>query len=180
VALCFFVALFDPEKRSMKLTLCGMLVALVLLPVCAQQQRSEDKGANIVQEPAVPSLSPLPPVMPQPSSPDEAAKSIDSALQSQVQDALNKDPVFSRDGVKVTATTEGIELSGDVATGRDRLNADRIAQSYARGKKVVNHIVVKGHSGPAGPNPPENPPASLSGEAGNQGSANGSPPRSNQ
>lgn len=156
----------------MKQTLCGMLFGLVLLPVCAQQQRLEDKAATTAQEPA-----PAASVTSQPPS-DEPNKSIDSALQSQVQDAIDRDPVFSRDGLKVAATTDGIELSGDVATGRDRVNAGRIAQSYARGKKVVNNIVVKGHS--AAPNPPENPPANLSGSAGNPGTGNGSPPRSNQ
>jgi hypothetical protein len=92
----------------------------------------------------------------------------------QIQDAFNKDPIFSQAGVKATASTDGIELTGDVATGRDRLNAGRIAQSYAHGKKVVNHIVVKGSGAPAGSNPPENPPANISTSAGK--SSNVSPP----
>jgi osmotically-inducible protein OsmY len=90
---------------------------------------------------------------------------IDSALETQIQDALNRDPTFIRAGVKVTATGDGLELSGEVPSGRERLNAGRIAQSYARGKKVINHIVVKGHSTPAGPASPDNPPANLSGSA---------------
>jgi hypothetical protein len=79
----------------------------------------------------------------------------DAALQRQIQDALSREPSLSNGSIKVTALAEGIELSGSVGSGRERLNAARIAQSYARGKKVLNHIVVSGHSPPPVPNGPD-------------------------
>jgi hypothetical protein len=79
----------------------------------------------------------------------------DDALQIQIQDALSREPTLSNGSIKVTALAEGIELSGSVASGRERLNAARIAQSYARGKKVLNHIVVSGHSTPVPSGPDE-------------------------
>lgn len=88
----------------------------------------------------------------------------DTALQMQIQDALSREPTLNNGSVKVTAVAEGIELSGSVASGRERLNAARIAQSYAHGKKVLNHIVVSGHSTPPVPTPDKvnaNHPASF-------------------
>jgi osmotically-inducible protein OsmY len=79
----------------------------------------------------------------------------DVALQRQIQDALSREPTLRNGSIKVTALAEGIELSGSVGSGRERLNAARIAQSYARGKKILNHIVVSGHSTPPVPNGPD-------------------------
>jgi osmotically-inducible protein OsmY len=110
-----------------------------------------------------------------PPTPDET-NSVDSVLRNQIQDAFNKDPVFSQESLKVTLLPEGIELSGDVANGRDRQNAARLAQSYARGKKVLNHIVVRGHSSLPGANSPQNAPANFNSPAGDKASRKNSPP----
>jgi osmotically-inducible protein OsmY len=177
----------------MKTTLlCAMIVGVMSLPGHAQQQSTGEqtgKAAQAVQT-SVPSNPPVAVPSPTtassdpataasvlPEASDESVK-VDSALQEQIQGALNRDPAFSRSGVRVTATRDGIELSGDVASGRERLNAGRIAQSYARGKKVINHIIVKGHSAPAGSNSQENPPANVNGSAGSPESGNSGPPRS--
>lgn len=93
-------------------------------------------------------------------------------IQSQIRDALGKDPSLINQTVKVTASLEAIELSGSLTSGKERQTAGRIAQSYARGKKVLNHIVVTGRgSAPAAPNAPEKPnptpPANLSGSVPN-------------
>jgi osmotically-inducible protein OsmY len=73
---------------------------------------------------------------------------VDTDLQAQVQDALMKVPALSNDSLRVVAAGDSLELSGTVATGKERLAAVRLAQSYARGRKVVDHIVVSGRSGP--------------------------------
>jgi hypothetical protein len=173
--------------RSMKRTLCATIFGLVLVPGYAQQNphdRTDNSGqAGQTVSPAstpqpttalsVPSTAPS-----APSAATHDAVGINSALLTQIQEALNRDPILSRGAVKVTAASDGIELTGDVASGRERLNAERIAQSYARGRKVLNHIVVKGHGAPAGPDPPENPPANFNGSTGTPDSGNGNPPRS--
>jgi hypothetical protein len=122
--------------------------------------------------PPLPSAAATPGIEPSPGE----TNSIDSVLQAQIQDAFDKDPIFSRGGLKVTVVADGIELSGDVASGRDRQNAARIAQSYARGKKVLNHVVVKGHGAPPGSTSPQGPPENLSSPAGNRASSKSSPP----
>jgi hypothetical protein len=91
--------------------------------------------------------------------------SIDVALQAEIQEALNKDATLNSSGLKVEVLADGIELSGDVASGRERQNAGRIAQSYARGRKVTNHIVVKGHSATPASSPQQNLPTNLSSSA---------------
>ena len=77
----------------------------------------------------------------------------DMQLQMQVQDALSKVPELSNASVRVAALPDGLELSGSVVTGRERQAAVRIAQSYARGRKVVDHIVVSGRNTAPGDSP---------------------------
>jgi len=72
--------------------------------------------------------------------------SFDAQLQAQVQDALSKVPELSNDNVQVAASPQGLELTGNVGSGRERQAAVRIAQSFARGRKVLDHIVVNGRS----------------------------------
>ena len=68
----------------------------------------------------------------------------DPELEARIQNALDKDPVLSRCGLTVTATAEAIDVAGSAPSSRERLSAWRIAESYAHGKRVVNHIVVSG------------------------------------
>lgn len=72
----------------------------------------------------------------------------ETRLQSEVQEALGRVPELSNDTLEVAASADGLELTGTVVTGRERQAAVRIAQSYARGRKVVDHIVVSGRNTP--------------------------------
>jgi hypothetical protein len=178
----------DRKRRSMTARLWVVVLGLMVWPGCAGQQSTHGSSGGSSEQTTAPKASPastpsqetppLPSASPTPGagqSPGEAI-AIDSALQAQIQDAFDRDPIFSRGGLKVTVLEDGIELSGDVASGRDRQNAARIAQSYARGKKVVNHVVVKVHSAQPGPTPPQDPPANLSSPADNRASSGNSPP----
>jgi osmotically-inducible protein OsmY len=91
----------------------------------------------------------------------EAAPVPDRELQSQVQNALRKVPELSNDSLQVAALPDGLELTGNVASGRERQAAIRIAQSYARGRKVVDHIVVTGRNTPASEPSKMNPQANA-------------------
>lgn len=77
-----------------------------------------------------------------------AASAANLELQDQVQEALSKVPELSNDKLRVNAAEDGLEVSGTVANGKERQAAIRIAQSFARGKKVVDHIVVNGRNAP--------------------------------
>lgn len=181
------------ERRTAKRAL--PVVALVLMVstgyACQQSDHASRRSGDIAEQTAAPKA--LPTSTPSqadpisapaaattttteaPPTPDET-NSIDSVLRNQIQDAFNKDPIFSQESLKVTLLPEGIELSGDVANGRDRQNAARLAQSYARGKKVVNHIVVRGHSSIPGNTTPQNSPANFDSPAGDRPSGKNNPP----
>lgn len=89
-------------------------------------------------------------------SPDvPAASSANLELQDRVQEALGKVPELSNDKLRVSAGEDGLELSGTVASGKERQAAIRIAQSFARGKKVVDHIVVTSRNTPVESMTPE-------------------------
>jgi len=60
----------------------------------------------------------------------------------QIQSALQQ---ANLTGVSVNDTGSRIELSGTVPSGRDRRQALKIAQLYAHGRQVVDHIQVSGN-----------------------------------
>src|SRR3954470_24244262 len=68
-----------------------------------------------------------------------------ASLQSTIQDKLKSEPMLSSSSVNVNVTDATIELSGTVATGKEKQTAERIAQSYAGNRKLVNRITVTGN-----------------------------------
>jgi len=60
--------------------------------------------------------------------------------QSQIQAAIQQQPALS--GVTVSETDKEIELTGTVAKSSDKKDAKKVAEQYAGGKKVVDHITV--------------------------------------
>ncbi|HEY6272690.1 MAG TPA: BON domain-containing protein [Terriglobales bacterium] len=83
-------------------------------------------------------------------------------LQLEIQEALRRDPSLLKCSVIVAASGEGIDLTGNAASSRERLAVWRLAESYARGTKVVNHITVNPQAGSPTPasHPDNAPPAS--------------------
>ncbi|HEU4414935.1 MAG TPA: BON domain-containing protein [Candidatus Angelobacter sp.] len=71
----------------------------------------------------------------------------DSDLESQIQNALSKEPTLTGDSAHATVSGDTIELAGKVNTSKEKLTAARIVQSYAGNKKVVNHLTVGGNAG---------------------------------
>ncbi|HZU33951.1 MAG TPA: BON domain-containing protein, partial [Candidatus Angelobacter sp.] len=63
-------------------------------------------------------------------------------LESQIQNALSKEPTLSGNSAHVTVSGDTIDLSGKVNTSKEKITATRIVQSYAGSKKVVNHLTV--------------------------------------
>jgi BON domain-containing protein len=118
------------------------------------------------------SFSPLPADVSTPS----AVPPANTELQSQIEEALRKDPALSKCSVIVAASADGIDLTGNAGSSRERLAAWRLAESYARGKKVENHIVVNGQGGGQAPpasrpdnaTPAANPAPSTAASRGSQ------------
>ena len=51
---------------------------------------------------------------------------------------------MSNDSINVNVTDTEIDLSGTVASGKEKQTAKRIAQSYAGNRKVKDHLTVSG------------------------------------
>lgn len=94
------------------------------------------------------------PETPQPPS----APPSDSQLQSQIQNALSKEPTLSGDTVNVTVSAASIDISGSVATAREKLTATRIVDSYAGNRKVVSHLTISDKNRNAAPSAATRPP----------------------
>jgi osmotically-inducible protein OsmY len=88
-------------------------------------------------------------------------------VQSQIQNAFKNEPTLSNDNITVTVTDNEVELTGTVASDKEKHTAKKIAQSYASGRKVKEHLTVG--SGSTGSNtttpPPENTAGSIAGNA---------------
>src|SRR5439155_17766469 len=65
------------------------------------------------------------------SMPQSSASGDSATLQTTIQDKLKNEPLLSSSNVNVNVTDSAIELSGTVATGKEKQTAERIAQSYA-------------------------------------------------
>jgi osmotically-inducible protein OsmY len=71
----------------------------------------------------------------------------DSDLESQIQNALNKEPTLSGDSTHVKVSPDSIELDGTVGTNKEKITATRIVQSYSGSKKLVNRLAIGGGNG---------------------------------
>ncbi len=72
----------------------------------------------------------------------------DSELQSKIDGAIKNEPTLSSANVTTHVTADTIELSGTVASSKDKTTAQRIAQSFAGNRKVVDKIAI-GSGNPA-------------------------------
>jgi hypothetical protein len=78
-----------------------------------------------------------------PPRPGAISGANDSDLQSAIQKALHNEPTLANDKISVSVSANTVELSGNVANGREFVTAARIARSYAGSKWLVNHIQVR-------------------------------------
>jgi hypothetical protein len=110
---------------------------------------------------------------------DQPAASDSATLQTTIQDKLKSEPLLSSSTVNVNVTDSTIELSGTVATGKEKQTAERIAQSYAGNRKVVDRITVTGNgnssSSSSGQAAPVQPNGSVPTSA-NPSTPSGTPP----
>ncbi len=67
-----------------------------------------------------------------------------ASLQGQIENAFKQDTNLRNANVVASVTDDSIELTGNVATGKDRQAAKAIADSYAGNRKVVDHLTVAG------------------------------------
>ncbi|HLJ86578.1 MAG TPA: BON domain-containing protein [Candidatus Angelobacter sp.] len=77
-----------------------------------------------------------------PQSTQGAQSGSTSDVQTQIQSAFKNDPTLSNNSINVAVTDDAVELTGTVASAKDKQTAHRIAQSYAGSRKVKDHITV--------------------------------------
>jgi BON domain len=80
----------------------------------------------------------------------------DSDLQSQIQNALSKEPTLTGDSARVNVSGDTVELAGTVGTNKEKITATRIVQSYAGSKKLVNKLVIGRRSEKTSPSSTDN------------------------
>lgn len=77
-----------------------------------------------------------------------------NTLQKQIETSIKNDPSLTGSTVSVNVSENSIDLSGTVASNQARMNAERIAQSYAQSRKVNNNLEVTGAGGTSAPTTP--------------------------
>jgi hypothetical protein len=103
----------------------------------------------------------------------------DSDLQSQVQNALSKEPTLTGDSARVNVAGDTVELAGSVGTNKEKVTATRIVQSYAGSKKLVNKLTISGrNASPSAPDSGNTDRRSTTNPANNPEPGKGTPPNS--
>jgi hypothetical protein len=100
----------------------------------------------------------------------------DSDLQSQIQNALSKEPTLSGDSPHVNVSGDTVELAGNVATNKEKITATRIVQSYTGSKKLVNKLTISPRNEKSSPASTENPGSTANPANNNPEPNKGTPP----
>jgi hypothetical protein len=103
----------------------------------------------------------------------------DPDLQSQIQNALSKEPTLSGDSPHVNVSGDTVELAGNVGTNKEKITATRIVQSYTGSKKLVNKLTISPRSEKSSPASTDNP-GSTANPANNPEPNKGTPPSSSK
>jgi hypothetical protein len=103
----------------------------------------------------------------------------DSDLQSQIQNALSKEPTLTGDSPRVNVSGDTVELAGNVGTNKEKITATRIVQSYTGSKKLVNKLTISPRSEKSSPPSIDNP-GSTANPANNPEPNKGTPPSSSK
>jgi BON domain len=114
-----------------------------------------DPTAPTTAQPAPPPQAQQPkgqsPTVPQGEAPLPSTNVSDSAsLQQQLKQAYESEPSLNGSSIDVAVTDSQVELTGTVPTNKDKINADRIAKSYAGSRKVVDKVSVAGTADSSG------------------------------
>jgi len=116
-------------------------------PPAPQSNAGQTSTVPPPTKPANAGSAPTPPG----NSPAESDPAENAALQGRIQQALGNEPTLSSSHVSVHVNDNMIELSGTVASGKDKLTADRIAESFNGNRKFDdNKLLVIGQA-PATP-----------------------------
>lgn len=122
-----------------------------------------DPTAPTTQQPAPPPQQERPqgqsPTVPQGEAPLPSSNVSDSSsLQQQLDQAFQSEPSLNGSRIDVAVSDSQVNLTGSVATNKDKVTAERIAKSYAGSRKVVDKVTVTPNSSPQDQTSPNTPP----------------------
>ena len=127
----------------MKRMLWGLALAFVTSTFAQQQPPTNSPPYTTPQ--TFPEGGPqqqMPPDTKAPPPQDPSA----SEVEQQIQDKLNREPALANTKIGVKIDDTSVTLTGSVDTEKQRDIALRIAQSYARYRKVVDKIKIQGQA----------------------------------
>lgn len=67
-----------------------------------------------------------------------------ATLQKQIESSIRNDASLTNSSVSVNVSENAIDLTGTVGSAKAKMNAERIAQSYAQNRKVTDNLQVTG------------------------------------
>jgi osmotically-inducible protein OsmY len=141
----------------MKAYITGFGFVLSLAVLAMAQAPS---GSTATQPATPPSAQAIP--IDATANPPAPTNQNDSMLQSQIENAIRNEPSLNTSHVVVNVSAESIDLSGTVGSGKDKLNAERIARSFDGNRKLNDTLMITGQkpvNSPSGANhPPSTPP----------------------
>ena len=123
----------------MKAYITGFVFVLSLAVLAVAQAPS----GNTVNQPATPASAQTVP-SDAAANPPAPANQNDAMLQSQIENAIRNEPSLNASHVVVNVSPESIDLSGTVGSGKDKLNAERIAQSFDGNRKMNDTLLITG------------------------------------
>jgi hypothetical protein len=124
------------------------------IKIPANQVAAKREAAS---EKAKPSLAPAPVAMSEAAEPAPAPKKVlpprptwamadtrdSESLQSEIVAALARDPKLAGSTIQVSVDDGSVTLEGHAAGGLERLQAERLAKSYAWNRKLIDHVEVQ-------------------------------------
>ena len=122
-----------------------LLIFVLALALAYAASQTSNSGSSPSQTPAPaqpPAMNQTTPATTAAPAPDSQTNPGGGELQGQIQNALKNEPTLANDNISVSVTETEIDLSGSVASSKEKLTAKRIAQSYAGNRKVKEHLTM--------------------------------------
>jgi BON domain len=124
----------------MRLSLLGgFVLLLVSLGFSQQQAQPPPTFPPDVTPPTFPEEPQMPPD--QKAPPPEALSATE--VGQEIQDHVNAEPALANSNIGIKADESSVILTGTVESDMQHALALRIAQSYARGRKILDKISVR-------------------------------------
>lgn len=131
----------------MKKSLCLLVFVLTVALVYAASQTSPSSSTNQPSgqvKPTTPGTQEQTPAPGMHAGPASTAPASPADAQSAIETALKNDPRLSSDNIMVSVSGNDVTLTGEVASDKEKDIAKSLAEKYAGGMRVKDHLKVRG------------------------------------